>query len=164
MKTLLRSTLITLLGITAVFGSARFVLSHCEIPCGIYGDKTRVEILSEHITTIEKSMNQIMELQKKEPVNYNQLVRWVNNKEEHATKIQHIVTQYFMTQRVKPSKKNYVDQLTSLHGMLVYAMKTKQTTDVANCKGLRDSLHKFAKAYFSEEDLKHIQGEHKEHK
>ena len=37
----------------------------------------------------------------KSSFDYNQLVRWIMNKEEHANKIQEIVTQYFMTQRIK---------------------------------------------------------------
>ena len=32
------------------------VLAHCEIPCGIYDDQTRVQLIHEHIGTIEKAM------------------------------------------------------------------------------------------------------------
>ena len=44
----------------------------------------RVKMIAEHIQTIEKSMKQVVELGSQTPVNYNQLVRWVNNKEHHA--------------------------------------------------------------------------------
>jgi len=44
----------------------------------------RITMISEHITTIEKSMNQIMEIQKEKDHNSNQLIRWVMNKENHA--------------------------------------------------------------------------------
>jgi len=71
------------------------VYGHCEIPCGIYGDSLRVAIIKEHISTVEKSMNQINLLSQESPVNYNQLVRWVTNKEEHSTKIQDIVSACF---------------------------------------------------------------------
>ena len=60
--------------------------AHCEIPCGIYDDQLRTKLIAEHATTIEKSMKQIMELSKANPINYNQLVRWISNKEAHATK------------------------------------------------------------------------------
>jgi nickel superoxide dismutase len=46
-------------------------------------------------------MNQIIALNNETPINYNQLVRWIMNKETHADEIQRIVTQYFMTQRIK---------------------------------------------------------------
>jgi len=83
------------------FFSAANAAAHCEIPCGIYDDSLRMKIIAEHLTTIEKSMKEIVELSRQAPVDYNQLVRWISNKEEHATKIQHIVSQYFMTQRIK---------------------------------------------------------------
>ena len=76
--------------------------AHCEVPCGIYDDAARIALMREHITTVEKSMHMVEELSGAESMNYNQIVRWVNNKETHADEIQHIVSQYFMTQRVKP--------------------------------------------------------------
>lgn len=131
--------------------------AHCEIPCGIYGDSIRIQLLYEHIQTIEKSMKQIEELSEQEDVNYNQLVRWVMNKEEHASEIQYIVSQYFLHQRIKitdPSDseayKKYINQLTLLHEMLVYAMKAKQTTDLVFIDKMRDTLHAFEHDYFVE--------------
>ncbi len=67
--------------------SASNLLAHCQIPCGIYGDDGRFAQLKEDARTIEKSMKLIGELSAEENVNYNQIVRWVNNKEEHASKI-----------------------------------------------------------------------------
>lgn len=128
---------------------------HCEVPCGIYDDSLRVKLIAEHITTIEKAMNQVNELSKAEETNYNQLVRWVMNKEKHAEEIQDIVSQYFLHQRIKMKAtgdkhafEHYVSQLTSLHELLVYSMKSKQTTDLAYIKKLRDSLMAFEKSYF----------------
>ena len=45
-------------GLVLVAG-APVAQSHCQIPCGIYGDDARFEELAEHIRTIEKSMAQI---------------------------------------------------------------------------------------------------------
>ncbi|MEA3227030.1 MAG: superoxide dismutase [Ni] [Planctomycetota bacterium] len=135
-----------------VFGSLAY--SHCQVPCGIYGDDTRFDLIGEHITTIEKSMKQIEEVMAQDPPNANQIVRWVNNKEKHADEISHIVTYYFMAQRVKippagDAKANsaYVKKLTLLHQMLVYSMKAKQTTDLSNVHQLRHLLEDFHKAY-----------------
>ncbi len=122
--------------------------SHCEIPCGIYDDQARVRLIAEHISTIEKSMRQILELQKAEVVNYNQLVRWVMNKEKHATDIQTIVSQYFMTQRIKPGADQYDRKTAVLHQMLVAAMKCKQTTDLKHVAELRGLLKTFDQLYF----------------
>ena len=128
--------------------TASYVAAHCEIPCGIYDDEMRINIIAEHITTIEKSMKQILELEKAQPINYNQLVRWVTNKEEHATRLQEIVTQYFMTQRIKPDEKNYGKNLAVLHKMLLSAMKCKQTTDLSHIGTLRSLLKEFYDLYF----------------
>ena len=61
--------------------SISIVNAHCEIPCGIYDDQLRTQLIAEHATTTEKSMKQIMALSKANPTNTNQLVRWVTNKE-----------------------------------------------------------------------------------
>lgn len=134
------------------------VYSHCQIPCGIYGDAGRFDMLAEHISTIEKSMKQISELSQKEQPNFNQIVRWVANKDKHAGEISHIVTYYFMAQRVKPvvkakskAYKNYIRKLTLLHEMLVYSMKAKQTTDLSHVEKLRDSLAEFREVYRAKE-------------
>lgn len=122
--------------------------AHCEIPCGIYDDQMRIEMLREHITTIEKSMNQVILLEKDANRKANQLTRWVMNKEQHADELQEIVSQYFMTQRLKPDAKDYASKLQLLHEMLLAGMKSKQTTDLGQVKRLRELVDLFEKAYF----------------
>ena len=129
-------------------------IAHCEIPCGIYEDTLRIELIKEHITTIEKSMKMILELSNDEEPNYNQIVRWVNNKEDHANKLQDIVGQYFLNQRIKPVEpasdkyQKYIKQLSLLHELLVYSMKAKQTTDLLYTEKLRTTILAFEKDYF----------------
>nr|WP_321484987.1 superoxide dismutase [Ni] [uncultured Draconibacterium sp.] len=132
--------------------------AHCEIPCGIYGDSVRIALLYEHIETIEKSMNQINELSKSENPDYNQLVRWVMNKEEHAKEMQEIVSQYFLHQRVKITSsadeaayRKYAKQLELLHHISVFAMKSKQSTGLSIIDTLREKLHLFEHAYFGDD-------------
>ncbi|CAB5082586.1 hypothetical protein D3OALGA1CA_342 [Olavius algarvensis associated proteobacterium Delta 3] len=122
--------------------------AHCEIPCGIYDDELRARLIAEHITTVEKSMKQITSLAREKPLNYNQMVRWVTNKEAHAGEIQHIVTQYFMTQRIKPGQKKYAEKLEVLHQILLSAMKAKQTVELDHIQNLNDLLKKFEMLYF----------------
>jgi len=142
------------------------VFSHCEIPCGIYDDEMRIKMMAENIATIEKSMNQIQLLSEEvaglDPQDMNQMVRWIQNKEKHAEDLVHIVTQYFMTQRVKPVDKEdskayeeYIEKLTLLHQMMFYAMKSKQTTDLANVEKLKSLLDSFEDAYFGPERYIH---------
>jgi nickel superoxide dismutase len=160
----MRHRLLLLCATTAALFSASEARAHCEIPCGIYHDDQRFPTLDEHVQTIEKSMLKIVELSADPAANANQITRWVLNKEKHADNIQETVTQYFLTQRIKlpdmpdmsDSKavktykdqlETYKDQLAMLHKLLVYAMKSKQTTDVANTKVLHDTIHEFKAAY-----------------
>ena len=124
-------------------------LTHCEIPCGIYDDALRVKLIYEHVSTIEKSMKMIEELAKQAPANYNQLVRWITNKETHATEIQQIVSQYFLTQRVQPEIKDYTQKLTILHKIMIQAMKCKQSTDLEHVRVIRSLLKDFESLYFA---------------
>ena len=137
--------------------------AHCQVPCGIFGDQMRIDMLREHITTIEKSMNQINELSKNTAANVNQLVRWVNNKDTHADEFTEIVTYYFLAQRIKITDAgdkmafaDYQRKVTFLHQMMVYAMKSKQTTDLDNVKELSKLVDQFQEAYFSADDKKHL--------
>ncbi len=154
MKKRIDKKLVSLAAIVSAIVLGSLAYSHCQVPCGIYGDEARFGAIAEHLTTIEKSMKQVEELMAQDTPNANQVVRWVNNKEKHADEISHIVTYYFMAQRVKlppegDRKANdaYVKKLTLLHRMLVFSMKTKQTTDVSNVNKLRHLLEDFHKAY-----------------
>jgi len=161
-KTLLTTVLALLLSISSAS-------AHCQVPCGIYGDQLQIDQIRQHITTISKSMAQISELSGKSPVNYNQLVRWVNNKEEHAQLIQDAVSAYWLTQRIKPAdpkdKKahaKYLNQCALLHQMLFYAMKCKQTTDAGNAEKLSATLDAFSATYFGAKEKAHMEKSHKD--
>ena len=117
-----------------LLGLSASAFSHCEIPCGIYTDKMRFGMWLEQITTVEKSMNQIVELSKAGDKNYNQIVRLVTNKDKHADDIREIAVQYFLPQRIKPvadandkaANEKYAKQLQVLHHIIVHSMKAKQ--------------------------------------
>ncbi len=141
------------LAMIALFKPA--VFSHCEIPCGVYDDEMRFTMIEEHITTIEKAMKEIANLSGQQPPNFNQIVRWVTNKEKHAEDIQHIISQYFLTQRVKlvekeddKANKIRTEHLLLCHEILVHAMKTKQTTDLSNVEKLKTAVKAFKNSYF----------------
>ena len=143
-----------LLAIVALFSfaSTSSLHAHCQVPCGIYSDDTVLIDLNTHQQTIAKAMVQINELSTDAGKNANQLSRWVTNKEEHATKIQDTMTQYFLAQRVKlaeseSNKDAYLNKLSLIHQIIVHAMKCKQTTDPANAQGLLETIEAFTKAY-----------------
>ena len=133
------------------------IFSHCQIPCGIYSDATRIFQINEDLTTIEKAMQKIIDLSlKSDPRSLNQLNRWVTTKEDHAKNIQKIVSSYFLTQRIKIDTQDYPEKVILLHKILVSAMKCKQTTDKQNISYLKSHLETFSKIYLDEHGIEHL--------
>lgn len=144
-------------GVAALFAYDRILEAHCEVPCGIYADELRFEQMLEDQTTIAKAIGQINDLSDGgDALSHNQLARWVATKESHATNTQHIVAQYFLTQRIKPGndeagQKVYVSRLIAAHTVLQAAMKCKQTVDPANAEVLEKSILDLYRAYEGKE-------------
>ena len=102
----------------------------------------------EDTTTIHKAQKKIAELAgKSDAQSLNQAARWVATKESHATNTQHVIAQYFMTQRIKPGKPGYVAKLTAAHAVMIAAMKAKQNVDPATSDALKNAILAFHKAY-----------------
>ena len=130
---------------------------HCQVPCGIYDDAVRIVTIKEDFATISKAMVEIKTLSaKNDPQSLNQLNRWIVTKEEHATNIQKVVSDYFLTQRVKSKNKNYDRHLRFLHELLVSAMKCKQTVESKNIDNGLKSFDNFVDIYFDEHGLEHL--------
>ncbi|MGJ8677763.1 MAG: superoxide dismutase [Ni] [Akkermansiaceae bacterium] len=132
------------------FSATPSIMAHCQVPCGIYSDDTVLIDLVTHQKTIEKAMTQITELSKDPGANANMLTRWITNKDDHATKLQITMTEYFLAQRLKideADKEAYLKKLILAHEIIVYAMKCKQTTDLENAKKLHTAIDSFTKAY-----------------
>ena len=148
-------TVTALLSVAATLILATSASAHCEIPCGIYGDEARFSSMFEHVTTIEKSMKLIRQLSGEEEKNFNQIARWVANKDKHADDLREIVVDYFLAQRVKVADSNdekahkrYLERLVLLHGIIVRSMKAKQTTDHEHVDALKELIHLFKDSYF----------------
>ena len=138
------------------------LLAHCQVPCGIYNDAARIVQIQEDFSTIQKAMNKIKELsEQQDATSMNQMTRWILTKEEHASKIQKVVSDYFLTQRIKVKTEGteydlYVKQTISLHQILVSAMKCKQTVDSKNVDYGLDLIETFIDLYFDAHGKDHI--------
>jgi len=139
------------------------LLAHCQVPCGIYNDAARIIQIQEDFSTIKKAMTKIKELsQQQDATSMNQLTRWIMTKEDHASKIQKVVSEYFLTQRIKAKTEGsefdtYVKQTTTLHQILVSAMKCKQTIDEQNVILGINLIDQFIEIYFDSHGLQHLQ-------
>ena len=130
---------VVLMGSIMIFSN--HVNAHCQIPCGIYDDHARVQTMLEDAVTVEKSAKLITELAgKSDAKSQNQIVRWVMNKENHAQKIISTISDYFLTQRVNPTQKDYADRLIKHHAVILAAMKAKQNSDVKYAQVLKEKI------------------------
>jgi len=122
--------------------------AHCQLPCGIYDDHARVQSMLEDAATVAKAVILINELAgKTDPQSQNQIVRWVMNKEKHAQYVIDIISDYFLTQRVKPDQADYSDRLIKHHAVILAAMKAKQNADSEHAEALKASIEVLAPYY-----------------
>ncbi len=124
--------------------------SHCQVPCGIYDDYARVKTMMEDAATARKAVEQMAALSgKADPQSYNQIVRWVMNKESHAQNVISTISDYFLTQRVKAKQDDYVERLKKHHAVIVSAMQVKQNSDMKYVDALETNI-KALMAYYPE--------------
>ncbi|MBL4701754.1 MAG: hypothetical protein JKX85_10915 [Phycisphaeraceae bacterium] len=155
------TTIATFLILAALVTASIFIPSspranaHCQVPCGIYDDEGRIDQIREDAVTIAKAIKLINELAASQsPQDQNQLVRWINTKETHASNIITTISEYFLTQKIKPvdpSKSQayatYLNTLAAHHAVMVAAMKTKQKTDSTTVEALSAAIEKIASGY-----------------
>lgn len=133
--------------LTLGFGGP-LLFGHCQVPCGIYDDANRVHQMLEDVSTITKAIHQIHELNDKPDVqSKQQLVRWVNNKEIHADKIIDTISNYFLTQRVKPDSVDYLTRLSDHHKVIILSMKAKQKADASTAEDLKQAVEALSQYY-----------------
>ncbi|PXA04161.1 superoxide dismutase [Coraliomargarita sinensis] len=132
--------------------------AHCQVPCGIYGDELKFGELEQHVETITKAATQIRELSDKDELtaqDHQQLVRWVNNKESHASKIIDEAANYFLAQRIKPDQEHYKDKLELLHHIILYSMKSKQSSGAEAPETLGKKIAAFKGLYLDHDHSHH---------
>ena len=126
--------------------------AHCQLPCGIYGDKLKFSELEQHIETIHKAGAQIRSIASKGSLSaqdQQQIERWTTNKEDHAQKIIDEVANYFLAQRIALGADHYEEKIELLHHIIVYAMKSKQSAESEPPQILLTKLSTLKELYFN---------------
>lgn len=148
-------TSLTLIATVALWtAKPKAAIAHCQVPCGIYDDKARIARLYEDTATIAKAITKINELAgKHDAQSLNQAARWIATKEAHASHMIEVVSEYFLTQKVKPVSPvadgydTYLKKLADHHAVMVAAMKAKQNADPAYADRLHHAIDALAKHY-----------------
>ena len=132
----------------SLVGSVQIANAHCQVPCGIYDDHARIHAMLEDAETVSKACAELEKLAgKTDPQDINQAVRWVNNKEIHAQKVIETMSDYYLTQRVKPSQEDYEERLVKHHAVILAAMKAKQNADAKYAQALKEAIEAIAPYY-----------------
>ena len=140
--------LFTGFSLAAALVSTGVAHSHCQLPCGIYDDHARVHSMLEDADTIQKTVILIKENSgKNDAQSNNQLVRSIANKESHAQSIIETISDYFLTQRVKPSQSDYTERLKKHHAVIVASMKAKQNSDLQHVDDLKLAIVELEQYY-----------------
>ncbi len=130
---------------------------HCQVPCGIYTDQLRFQQMLEDTKTIAKAITSVKTMTQEikdgqiSPTSVNQMTRWINTKEDHASQIQKTIADYFLTQRIKESNKDYTSQLVTAHKVMVAAMKCKQDAKPETAETLKKAIFDLYRAYEGKE-------------
>merc|ERR1711939_1099421 len=98
-------------------------------------------------------------------LNINQMTRWVNTKEEHASKIITLMSEYALCQRVKPvsdpkspfkSEGDYVEALRAHHAVMTAAVTCKQQVDPAKADALEEKALRWQRCICQNRALWHL--------
>jgi len=118
-------------------------------------DRLAFAQMAGHIEGIEKSINQIITLSQAGKTSVNQIVWWIQNKEEHANRLNEKIALYFMGQRLKPTEspdtkqqKRRTEVLNLLQKLLFYSNKAKQFNSFSNVRQLKSLLEQVRACYF----------------
>ena len=134
--------------VVSVFVYSPVLHAHCQVPCGIYDDHSRVHTMLEDAQTIHKACVMINELASLEDAHSRQqLARWVSTKEDHATKIITMISEYYLTQRIKPTQNDYLERLNLHHAVILAAVGVKQNTTKQNADILTNSIRVLMRFY-----------------
>ena len=62
-------------------------------------------------------------------------------------RLSHTISNYFLTQRVKPSAEDYLLRLREHHRVILLSMKVKQKADAEVAEDLRQAVEALSKYY-----------------
>jgi small subunit ribosomal protein S27Ae len=123
----------------------------------IFDASAAVSELKEACLTIRKSIVQSENLHDtvgSDPLAMNQMVRWINTKEEHCSKIIKLVSlptreasQIQHRGKVSPHKEKYLQALKVHHTVMQAVMKAKKSMDEGVCDMLEHAVADLAKMY-----------------
>lgn len=123
------------------------VSAHCDIPCKIY-DPATAQIAA---LTIIRMVDLIIELDAKDSLSIKdqaQLIRLVNEKEAHGTKVKEEVRVIWGDYFKQPQFDQVPNAHELVHKIMLQASKAKQGVSRDDALGLLELVNEFAEAFW----------------
>jgi nickel superoxide dismutase len=119
------------------------LMAHCQMPCGIYHDEMVFDQIDQFVETTVKAISVMEDNPFKTVQDRNAFVRWVMQKDKGADEVAHIITTYFLQQKIKPGEEDTTKRVLSAHLMLFYLVQIKQTVDLKVLNDFYQEWEKF---------------------
>lgn len=127
---------------TFIFCTSR-LLSHCQMPCGIYNDSMIYDKIDQYVETMYKGDTMLTHNKFQSSWDRNEFVRWVMTKDKMTDEIAELLMSYFLQQKIKPDEEDTAEKLKSVHKMMFMLVQIKQNTDRKFVENFNDEWAKF---------------------
>lgn len=119
------------------------LLSHCQMPCGIYHDDMVFDQIDQYIETMAKGISVLNDSKFSSVKDKNEFIRWVVLKEDSSDDVARIITEFFLQQKIKPGEDDTVKRLVSAQKLLFLLVAIKQTADLKYLNDFYEEWEKF---------------------
>lgn len=106
------------------------LMAHCQMPCGIYHDEMVFDQIDQFVETMVKAVTVMEDNAFSTVQDRNAFVRWVMQKDKSCEETAHLITTYFLQQKIKPGEEDTAKRVLSAHQLLFYLVQIKQTVDL----------------------------------
>lgn len=131
------------MGLAAACVITKPLLSHCQMPCGIYHDDMVYDQVDQYVETMAKGISILTDSKFSTVRDKNEFIRWVYLKEIESDKIANLITTYFLQQKIKPGEEDTSKRVLSAHRLLFYLVAIKQFADLKYLNDFYEEWEKF---------------------
>ena len=126
--------------------------AHCDVPCKIY-DPFNAQ---QATLSVLRFIDLISELEKKSSLSFNeqaQMVRLVNEKEQHADKVKNEVRVIWGDFFKQPQLEKFPGTHALVHGIMQAASACKQNIERQNGEKLLELVNQFAESFWQAKNI-----------
>lgn len=130
-------------GLSAALCFSHDLMSHCQMPCGIYHDDMVFDQIDQYVETMYKGISVIDDSKFTSVKDRNETVRWIALKDHESDDTAQLITTYFLQQKIKPGEADTAKKLESAHKLLFLLVAIKQNVDLQMVQDFSDEWDKF---------------------